>query len=242
MACSPLREMAYPIRSWVASIATALVVAGASPALADGDADEKLEDTKTRWGFGAKVRRAWVTPYIQQLFMEDTPGTATLDGAGFDFNRRKGGTEVVFGFGYDRLFAKEGYYVEKGGMATAPGDVDYVTFRKPRWWTVELTVINHVRIHKFAELRFGGGIGLGIVRGAVRKTDAVCTTDNLKSDCMIDPMAVEVDQKADIPPVLPVVNALIGFQIRPFDFLHLHVDAGLHTVPTVSVGASLYLW
>lgn len=205
-------------------------------------ADDGDEDDRTDWGFGAKVRRAWVTPYVQKFFVDDTPGTATMDGAGFDFSRRRGGSEVVFGFGYDRLFARDGYYLQEGGTPTTPGHVDYVTFRKPHWYTLEVTVVNHLRIHKFLEFRFGGGIGLGLVRGAVRKTDAVCTSGNLERDCMIDPMAAEVNQKSDIPPVLPVVNAVIGLQLRPFDFLHLHIDAGLHTVPTVSAGVSLYLW
>jgi len=80
------------------------------------------------------------------------------------------------------------------------------------------------------------------VRGSVRKTDAVCTSANLERDCMIDPMAIEVNKKADVPPVLPVVNALLGLQFRPTNFLHIHIDAGLHTVPYVSVGVSLYLW
>lgn len=205
-------------------------------------ADDDVDEDRIDWGFGAKVRRGWATPYIQELFMGDTPGTATMDGAGFDFSRRRGGSEVVFGFGYDKLSAQDGYYLEKGGMPTAQGDVDFVTFRKPHWYTLEVTVVNHARIHKFLEFRFGGGIGLGLVRGAVRKTDAVCTSSNLQRDCMTDPMAVEVNKKADIPPVLPVVNALIGLQVRPTNFLHIHIDAGLHTIPFVSLGVSLYLW
>lgn len=213
-----------------------VLVASARGAYADG-AEERVD-----WGFGAKARRAWVTPYVQKLFMGDVPGTATMDGAGFDFSRRKGAQEIVFGFGYDRLDAMDGYYLEKGGDPTMPGDVDYVEFRKPHWYTVEISAISHARLHKILEFRFGGGIGLGLVRGAVRKTDAICTNGNLEQSCTIDPMAVEVNQKADIPPVLPVVNALVGLQLRPTRFLHIHLDAGIHTVPFVTAGVSLYLW
>jgi hypothetical protein len=212
------------------------LVASARAAYADG-VEERVD-----WGFAAKARRAWVTPYVQKLFMGDVPGTATMDGVGFDFSRRKGPQEVVFGFGYDRLDAMDGYYLEKGGDPTMQGDVDYVTFRKPHWYTVEVSAISHAQLHKFLELRFGGGIGLGVVRGAVRKTDAICTSANLEQSCMIDPMAVEVNHKADIPPVLPVVNAIVGLQLRPTRWLHIHVDAGLHTVPFVTAGVSLYLW
>lgn len=208
---------------------------------ADGTSAPR-QDEKTAWGMGAKVRRAFVTPGIQRLFMEDTPGSATMDGAGIDFARRNGDVELVFGFGYDRLEAKEGYYLEKDGDPLVPGKVDYVTFRKPHWYTVEVTVTKHARIHKFLEFRFGGGIGVGLIRGKIRKTDAVCTGPSIQQDCMPDPMGLEMDKPADIPPVLPVVNALIGLQLRPFEFLHVHIDAGLHTVPYVSVGTTLYLW
>jgi len=215
-----------------------LVVSGA-PARADDKPEPK---EKTAWGMGAKVRRSYVPPSVQHLFMDGTPGTATMDGAGIDFTRRNGPTEVVFGFGYDRLAAREGYYLEKGGDPLVAGKTDYVTFSHPHWYTVEVTAVSHARIHKFLEFRFGAGIGIGLVRGTIRQTDAVCTGTSLQQDCMPDPMGLEVNKPADIPPVLPVVNLLVGLQFRPFEFLHIHVDAGLHTVPYVGVGANLYLW
>lgn len=220
---------------------TCSLVAHVAVAHADGKAEERAEE-RVDWGFGAKARQAVVPPYVQKLFLGDTPGTATIEGAGFDFSRRKGSAEVVFGFGYDELHAQEGYYLDRGGTATTQGDVDFVTFDRPRWWTVEVMAVNHVRLHKMLELRFGGGIGIGWVRGDVRKTDAVCTSARLQQDCMIDPMAVDVNKRADIPPVLPVINALLGLQLRPTKWLHIHVDAGIHTVPYATAGVSLYLW
>jgi hypothetical protein len=38
------------------------------------------------------------------------------------------------------------------------------------------------------------------------------------------------------------VNALVGLQLRPFEFLSVNVDAGLHTMPYVGASATLYLW
>ena len=217
----------------------ALLLVGTATARAD-EPPEKIG-----WGMGAKVRRSFVTPYIQKLFLDDTPGSATMDGGGIDFARRTGSTEVVFGFGYDRLEAKQGYYLEKGGDPLVPGKVDYVSFNHPNpahWYTAEVTVTNHARIHKFLEFRYGAGLGIAVVRADIRKTDALCTGPKIQQDCMLDPMGVEVNKRADLPPVFPIVNALVGLQLRPFEFLHIHIDAGLHTVPYISVGAQLYLW
>ena len=211
-------------------------------------ADARAEDTvseselKTMWGMGAKVRRSYATKEVQELFLDGTPGNATMDGAGIDFARRRGDAEVVFGFGYDQLDARRGYYLGKGNDPLTPGDVDLVTFHNPRWYTVEISVINHAEIHKFLEFRYGAGIGIGLVQGEVRKTDALCVGSSLQTDCAPNPLGAEINKKANIPPVLPVINVLVGLQFKPFQFLHIHLDAGLHTVPYVSLGATLYLW
>jgi hypothetical protein len=208
-------------------VLVALVFGGTVTAHADDEGSKE----KPLWGMGVKVRRAWVTPYIQKLFMGDVPGTAKMDGAGFDFTRRKGDSEVVFSFGYDRLDAIDGYYLEKGGDPLVPGKVDYTTFHNPHWYTVEFGVVNHLQIHKFLEFRYGAGIGLGLVRGKILRTSAICTSSNIQSDCVLDPLGSHQNTPADVPPVLPVVDVLLGIQFRPFQFLHIHLDAGLHTVP-----------
>lgn len=218
----------------------ALLLAASADVRAD-DADAE-SGQKTLWGLGAKVRRSYITEDVQKLFLDDTPGGATMDGAGIDFARRRGMTEVVFGFGADRLDAKDGYYLDKGGDPLVPGNVDYVTFHDLRWYTVELTVINHAELHKFLEFRYGAGVGLGLIQGEMRKTDAVCAGNSLQRDCIADPLGMQVNEPANIPPVLPVINVLLGLQLKPFQFLHIHLDAGLHTVPYVSLGAKLYLW
>jgi hypothetical protein len=200
------------------------------------------EGEPTSWGLGVKVRRWWVTDTLQQIFVEKGPGTSSNDGAGLDFARRQGNTEISFGFGYDRLDGREGYYLEKGADPTMPGNVDYVTFDRLQSFSAEVTVVTHYQIHKLLELRFGAGLGIGYLRGELRKTDAICTSDRLQQDCMIDPAAMEVNEPAKLLPVLPVVNALVGLQLVPFDAVHIHVDAGLHSVPFVGGGVTFYFW
>jgi len=210
------------------------------PATSHAD-DSASEGAKVRWGMGVKVRKWKLTEREQRLFVADTPGPASNYGAGIDFTRRKGTVELSFGVGIDKLDLKDGYYVEKGQQATTPGKVDYTVFDKLKWLTAEVVIVNHVEIHKLLELRFGAGIGLGYMMGEVRKTDALCTSDWLGS-CYIDPNAMEIDKPSDIPPVLPVVNLLVGIQFKPTEFLHLRIDAGLHTTPYVGAEAVLYLW
>ncbi len=194
------------------------------------------------WGVGIKARSWRVSKRLQQQFMEVSPGPATGRGIGFDFTRRTGDIELAFGFGYDTLNGQDGYYVDNGGDPTVAGDTDYNEFDKLEWFTAEFTVVGHAKIHKFLEFRFGAGIGVGMMRGEMRKTDALCSTYRVPESCMIDPNAVDVDKPADIPPVLPVINMLVGLELTPFDWLHVYIDAGIHSTPYVGGGVTLYLW
>jgi hypothetical protein len=218
-----------------------LPVAVADAEEASGSAEASAEK-KHEWGVGARVRRWRVDQRLQKLFFENTPGHAREEGGGIEFVRRKGELEIVLGFGYDSLQANDGFYVEKGGDPTMPGNVDRVEFHDFAWFTGEVTVVGHLELHKLLAFRYGVGLGVGLVRGEIRKTDAVCTSDTTLSSCADDPNAMTVNEPADVPPVLPVVNALVGLQLRPFEFLSVNVDAGLHTMPYVGASATLYLW
>lgn len=219
------------------------IVVGPSQLWAD-DLESPVSKSSA-WGIGASVRYSRVSKRLQKVFLDDTPGRTFLQpGATLEFSRRSStGIEIIIGFGYDRFRPRDGYYLEKGGEPTTPGKVDYVDFDKFSWATVELSVVGHLRLHKLLALRYGAGIGVGYLLGDVRKTDALCTGPDLQTQCMHpDPNAMEIDQPANLPPVLPVLNLVAGIQLRPFDFLSLNLDAGLHTAPYVGAGATFYLW
>jgi hypothetical protein len=197
---------------------------------------------RVEWGFGAQVRRSHMSLRVQKFFVGDSPGPATQDGVGVVFTRRVERVEIVFGLGYDRLDGRDGYYLDLGGDPTAPGKVDHVDFRKLSWFTAEITAVGRVRLHQILALRYGAGLGIGLVRGEIRKTDALCTGADLERDCVLDPAGMQVDEPADVPPVLPVVNVLLGVELRPVRRVAVHLDVGLHTVPYVGAGMTLYLW
>lgn len=210
----------------------------AAPAAADKKSESSSDETY--WGFGVKARQWRLSKRVQKIFVEDSPGPATDKGAGLDLIRRRGGLEFSFGFGYDRLTLKDGYYVEKGGDPLRPGDTDYIEFDQFAWITAEVSVANNWAIHPNLALRMGGGIGIGWLLGQMRKTDALCTGPRAQQDCMLDPFAVDRDAPAEIPPVLPVVNVFVGAQVRPFSFMAVNIDVGLHSTPYLGVGAVIY--
>ena len=231
-------------------IAPALALALAAPptvttAFADKDDKKDKDDDEdvVEWGVGAQARRMRVSRRTLKMFAEDGPGPAEVDGGGIVFTRRGKTLEVVIGLGYDPLDGIDGYYLEQNGDPTQPETVSYLEFDNTMWFTAEVTVVGHAMLHKILGFRYGAGLGIGVVRGDVLKTDSICTGTDLQRPgvCGPDPNGVDVEKPVQ-PPVLPVLNVLVGVELRPFRFLSLYADVGLHTAPYAGVGATLYLW
>lgn len=204
-------------------------------------ADDKPEKP-IEWGIGAQVRRSHVSVGLQKIFLDDSPGAATQDGGDVVFVRRSHALDVVVGFGYDPIHAVEGYYLSKGGDPMVSGDVDYVTVdKKLSWFTVDFTFIGRAKLHKVLSLRFGAGLGLGLIRGHAYRTSAICTSERIQRDCMVDPAGERQDEPVNVP-VLPVLNLVTGLELRPVRWFAIHADVGLHTAPYVGVGLTLYPW
>jgi hypothetical protein len=225
-----------------------IVMALAVVALAAGSAraDEEVAANdgtgkKTDFGFGARVEEQRVSKRVQKLFLGDAPGPARQRFYAAEFVRRSGDLEVTIALGYGRLDLNDGYYLEKGGDPTVAGKVDYVDFRKLRWFTGEITVVGNLELHKLLALRYGAGLGAGYVRGKVMKSDALCTGARLESQCSVDPNGTS-ERESNVPVVLPVVNVLLGLQFRPFSFMAVNVDAGLHSAPYFGASTTFFLW
>lgn len=213
----------------------------AIPTFAHADDDDDDDAKKTRWGIGVTARTWYAPEWLQENFWADTPGDNKDRGAGIEFHRRNGSLELTIGFGWDKLELTNGYYLEKGGDPTIAGEVMYNDFDGLQWFTGEINIVNNLAVHKFLEFRFGAGIGIGYVHGELKQTEAVCTSESIPDDCM-RVSGAERDVPADLPPVMPVINVFVGAQITPFDWLHLRVDAGVHTAPYVAAGVALYAW
>jgi hypothetical protein len=44
----------------------------------------------------------------------------------------------------------------------------------------------------------------------------------------------------DLPPVFPVINAILGVQIRPISKLTINVEGGIRTFPFVGVSGAYF--
>jgi hypothetical protein len=228
-----------------------LATAGAAHAQAALDDDDSNKptpstsalaaDDEAKVGFTFGVRNVWVPRSIIELFVDKASGGSSEVGYRAELVRRKGDFEVQLGLEYESIYVQPGIWVQKGEDPTN-GGADHVTFHDFGWFSIEATFLNHTPINKYVAIRYGGGAGLGIVKGSVNRTDSICNSPdpNQASDTTCHDAPNPNDNTPyNLPPVFPVINAIIGVQIKPTDNMVINVETGIRTLPFfgISVGA-----
>jgi hypothetical protein len=206
---------------------------------------------KRQWGVGARLRYVFVPQGLLDLFLAHST-TMTSVGIGAEVVGRKGDTDIVFGIEYDGASPDDGLYQDKGddpGLCpTDPSKCpDYTEFDGLGVIGLDASFIWHARLADRIHLRYGGGLGLGIVTGSIYQTKMRCpsTTTN---DTLDDPNAcgnpgnpgdqVEPRKESDdVPPVVPIINVLLGARFLVTDNLSLNLEAGFRDVFYVGLGS-----
>ncbi|HWO25953.1 MAG TPA: hypothetical protein VNO30_44775 [Kofleriaceae bacterium] len=217
-------------------------------------------EKQTEWGVGFRLRSVRAPKGLLELFVESAPGGVSNVGLGVDFVRRRGNLELQLGFEYERIEPKEGVWIQSNTNVAAGDEADFILSPKHNnneslsWITAEFTFINHAEITKNFAIRYGGGAGIGILRGSLGRYDVFCngaTNADPEPGCV--PPAPPFNGtgqfggdtpgeivKYNLPPVFPVVNAILGVQIRPFDKMTINIEGGLRTFPFFGVSGGYF--
>ena len=96
-------------------------------------------------------------------------------------------------------------------------------------------------MHPMIALRYGLGVGLGIIQGEVLETDYQCPSNRFDLDsCTQQPDATAVRKPLNIPPVVPIVNVILGVQYHPHDQVAINLDAGLQTALFIGISVDFF--
>lgn len=215
-------------------------------AVAEPMAEEAPVDPNAiRHGIGLRARYIFVPQSLIEVFVEAAPSGVSQTGFGLDYVRRKKEFEFSVGFEYDALSPSNGFFVERGGdPVTMPGTTDEIRFDNLSWFTIDAAFVYHHKLSDLVSLRYGGGIGIGIVSGEIIQTDAMCSGPNPQSDCSRVPTAIpggEFDTKQDFFRFPPVFSALGGVQITPGHNVAINVELGMRTVFYTGIGVQYFL-
>jgi hypothetical protein len=212
----------------------------AAPAASTASATE--DPNATHWGVGLRLRYTFIPTSEIELFVERAEGGHHHPGFGLEAIRRKGEFEIALGVEYENLTGRPGFWIDRNN--TIPTDEpDVVEFtggdafegfgggKVPgpafSWISFDTNFIWNSRITDLIAIRYGAGLGIGIIRGDVLRSDARCTGSDIAT---CQPYNMERRPEGDIPAVFPVVNVLFGTQIHPVKNLAINIEAGMHTL------------
>ena len=217
---------------------------------------------KIQYGVDLRLREVFLPAGLLELFLDHVPGGVQSTGFGFDLVRRRGDLELQLGFEYEALKPAAGVYINKGdspniGNPNNQAAVDYILPNSNfAWYTIEFTFLNHAEINKYIAFRYGGGVGLGILTGGIPRYKVYCAAgasspSNLNPQCTPNTLPggqATLDTtdlspqpaNENVPPVFPVVNAILGFQIRPVDHVVINLEGGIRTLPFIGVSLGYF--
>ncbi len=204
-------------------------------------AEEKQKKIAPEFGLGLRFRTIYIPKFVIELFYEEATSSVFKPGFGLELSRRNGNFELVFGVEYENLSPDDGFFLGKDDNPNVPEQApDYVVFDDFSWVAADVAFLFNAPLNKQLSFRYGAGLGIGVVLGEVRQTDSTCApgTDDIQTDCMANPDAMQVDEAADLPPVLPVVNLLAGLQWRPAEKLTINLETGLRSVPFLGLSSN----
>jgi hypothetical protein len=225
----------------------------AEPPLITGDTN------LVEYGVTLRLRNVRAPKFIIEMFTERAVGASNF-GIGADFVRRRGTTELMLGFEYEHIQPGEGVFIEAGTDVAAGDEADYIVNpdhnngKQLGWLSFEFTFFNHVPIRPEIAFRYGFGAGLGIVTGDLGHYNVICvgaTNSNPEPGCkpmgspfngngLPSPDKGGMVVQYNLPPVFPVLNAIVGFQFKPMPKATINVEAGIRTFPFFGVSGGYF--
>jgi hypothetical protein len=231
---------------------------------ASADASPTSGEKKVEYGVGIRLRNVRAPKGMLQLFVESAPGGVSNVGFGVDLVRRRGNLELQLGFEFEHIQPTEGVWIESNSNVAVGDEADFIVGpdrnggKSLGWFTIEFTFLNHTPITKNVAIRYGGGAGIGVVTGELGRFNVACvgaTNETPEPGCrpaelMDGGLGLPSPQGGDqggpgikqynLPPVFPVVNAIIGVQIRPIPKVTINVEGGIRTFPFFGISGGYF--
>jgi hypothetical protein len=213
--------------------------AEAAPPLAGTLAASPERAPNVSYGVGLRLRWVSVPAWMLNLFTKKNVPLSSYSTAAELF-RRKGEFDFIFSIGYQNMSPDDGNWLGKGHDATF--DTDYVQFKGLGFVGLDLSFVWHTFFNDWFGMHYGAGLGIGFVTGKILRTSNnpdICTEQNAGNftecypkraicpasgctDASLAALGTGPDDPNDphrftdpnVPPVLPIVNVLVGVDFR----------------------------
>jgi hypothetical protein len=213
------------------------VATAPTPAAAAASTDP--DEPKTPYEVGVRLRYIFVTRLMMAPFLAAATDLNSVS-AGIEFSWVREKFDVVTSLDFSWLPVGDGNYL---GVGHDPSlDTHYTEFKNLSFISADVSIIGHTDVTKWLQIRYGGGLGIGVVLGDVLLTNgfAGCTLANVSDIAACHPVGVDLTSpnkeqqlaateapgqkdtagnphrhpSADKPPVMGVVNLLVAARFK----------------------------
>lgn len=212
-----------------------------------------------RYALGARIRGIWVTQSMLSTFLAASTEVQGMSGA-VEFTHRRPTYDVVTSLDLSFLALRDGNFLGSGrDPAQDTHYVQFGGFGQLSFLSADVSIIGHNALTRWLEIRYGGGVGLGLVLGDIHTitNSRMCTAENVADPARCFPVSPTVgpiplerpDTQAkleatqdpakldladdphwhvtpDKPPVMVVVNLLVGFRFKVHRHLAFDIETG----------------
>jgi hypothetical protein len=212
---------------------------------------------------GVRVRGLFVTPAMMAPFLKASTGMYSAS-FGFEYIYRYPTFDVVTSLDMSFVNPADGNYLSNVGDHPPDLDTHYVQFRNLSFLSADVSIIGHHAFTNWFELRYGAGLGLGVVFGQVLLTNngspGCATAPGDTTQCY--PVGIPLNQpgteaalkatetgaldtaqtphrhvSTDVPPVMGVLNILVGFNFRVHRHVMVQAEVGFRDAIFAGAGA-----
>lgn len=207
---------------------------------------------ETTYGVGVHVRGIFVPTWFLNLFVD---ASTPLNSVGFggEFIRRKGNFDLIGSVDFGLYSAESGNWLGKGESPVS--QTKYLEFRNFNVLAFNVHFIGHVPFAEWVSFVYGGGIGLGIITGKIKRVSTdplLCTATNYQDINACYPKGMDPSRRAEwmndpsnagtqdedtpqnpkvhnaksVPPVVPIIHLLVGMNFKISDEFSVRVDGG----------------
>jgi hypothetical protein len=232
-------------------------------------AQEVIQPLDHKYAVGARIRGLFVTSAMLAPFVQTTSKMNSMSG-GAEFIYRRPTYDVVTSLDLSFINMEDATFLTNGHPPDKDSHyVQFGNFGQLNFLSADVSILGHNWLTSWLEIRYGAGVGLGLVLGDVKTTNngAQCTLQNLSNGSQCYPKAGTTDiplgrpdteaklqatetgqvdtansphrhVTSDKPPVMAVVNILIGLRFKVQRHLAFDVELGFRDA--IFAGGSIH--
>jgi hypothetical protein len=250
-------------RAAAAALVVSVALARPAHAAEPAHAEPAHAEPATSWGSSGSARFISIPSWLLSAFTKQNVPLSSY-GVGVAVFRRQANRDLAVNLSYQAMGPADGNWLGRGHAANI--DTDLVQFRSFGVVGLDFSSLWRIPLHPDVDFHYGGGLGVGLVTGRLLRVSADgCTEANAADPRLCKPRYCPAQgpcpeslharsegppdggptdphryPDGHVPPVVPVLSALVGFDFHlpAVPGLEVRLDGGFYDALFVGLGGA----